>query len=627
MAGCGLRNLKDTDITGVLMPNGVRVLFFSVKQEMFMSYARIIDKKSLLSSLFIPALLVLTACGGGGDESPAVIDDDQNNNNDPNNSAPTVTISSPDNVTVNDGESITLTGSASDSEDGNLDANIQWSSDKDGTIGQGASIIVTLSTGEHQITASITDEGNATDESSIDLRVNYNPTADAGEEQAIVENKAVTLQATAQDQDGSIASYRWEQIAGDTVQLANPNAQSASFTAPTLSQGSTTEAYSFRLTVTDNDGAEVTDTTLITVISEAQLADCDLTISPGDSFVQAFSQIGAGDTLCLNSGKYQQLMDIPSNTHVKAVVDGGVEIDGGSSIGEDWSGGLVQMRGNNSSVRGLRVHHASINADACHIGGTNNTMRVMSCSHGGSHKHKIPLKVGGSGHLIEDSWAFGEGRYVVQCFVGENITFRRNVARWDSTAPNMDSEPNAAFSIYNCSNVTIENNISLDYGIPETAMRFGGDFYSPQNASVYPTGNQNNHWLGNIAINHSQGTENRRALRFDAGTPTYDNVVKDFYVRGNGYVFVANSNMIGIQIDSCQAEQVENIGWVPGNDNINCSNQADISKRYVDREKTADDLFPWLNEELIKRDLCASGERQSEWCTTSKTLTDYVLNN
>ncbi|MCA9299271.1 MAG: hypothetical protein KDA28_09405 [Phycisphaerales bacterium] len=53
----------------------------------------------------------------------------------------------------------------------------------------------------------------------------------------------------------------------------------------------------------------------------------------------------------------------------------------------------------------------------------------------------------------------------------------------------------ATFSIYNCSDVVIENNISLDYGVPETRMRFGGDFYSPQNVEVWPEGNQRNQWV------------------------------------------------------------------------------------------------------------------------------------
>jgi hypothetical protein len=351
------------------------------------------------------------------------------------------------------------------------------------------------------------------------------------------------------------------------------------------------------------------------------LPPCTLTIAPGDDFVASFSALSAGDTLCLADGVYPQAMDIPTGMNVRAVNDGMAELDGGGVLGVEWAGGVLQMLGDNASVRGLRVHHAGPFSDACTIRGTNNTMRVMSCSHGGSHKHKIPLKVGGSGHLIEDSWFFGEGRYVVQCYVGENVTFRRNVARWDSTAPNEPSEPNAAFSIYNCSDITIENNISLDYGVPATPMQHGGDFYSPQNPSVYPIGNQNNHYLGNMAVNHAVGTNNRFGLRYDASTLTYDNVIRDFYVKGSNVGMVINNAVVDPVIADCtmiDVGQASNVG-------ANCGSGADLTTRYVDRVKTTAPLFPWKNEDVIKAQMCAPGERQSDWCQSSLSLSDYVL--
>ncbi len=354
---------------------------------------------------------------------------------------------------------------------------------------------------------------------------------------------------------------------------------------------------------------------------------CTIIINPGDSFTEAFGLLSTDETLCLNDGLYQQAMDIPSGLHVQAVNDGMAEIDGMSSLGEEWSGGLVQLKGSNSSVRGLRVHHAHRNADACLLAGTNNTARIMSCSHGGSHWNKVPMKTTGSGHLVEDSWFYGEGRYTARCFLGDNITFRRNVARWDKTAAGFPTEPNAAFSIYNCSEMTIENNISLDYGVPETRMRFGGDFYSPQNASVYPTGNQDNHYLGNIVINHAPDTDNNRAFRLDASTDTYGNVARDFYVRNSAAFILGNSRIRQIEIGACTLVNVANNGSVPGNNDIQCNNDADITHRYVSRVKTTDLLFPWTNEAMIKEHLCASGERQSDWCLTSKTLTEYVLGN
>ena len=357
----------------------------------------------------------------------------------------------------------------------------------------------------------------------------------------------------------------------------------------------------------------------------AQEIGCKILINPGDSFNQAFNQLEEGETLCLNDGVYRQLLNIPSGIKVRALNDGQAEIDG-RGIDAGWKG-LLNMHGVESMVRGLKVHHASNNADSCNINGKGHIVRLMSCSHGGKHKHKIPIKVSGEGHLIEDSWFYGEGRYVVQCFKGRNITFRRNVARWDLTAPNFKTEPNAAFSIYNCSDITIENNISLDYGTPETPMKFGADFYGPQNRRVWPEGNKNNYWLGNIAINHSIDTLNRRAFRLDPATPTEGSLIKDFYVRGNGVGIVGNRNTNALEVGSCTMESVDRVGSSKMRQELTCQQPADISTRYVNRQKTKDPLFPWQHEALIKKDMCASGERQSDWCTTTKTLTEYVLNN
>ena len=84
------------------------------------------------------------------------------------NTAPQVTIQSPANgASSTAGTSVKFTGSASDAEDGSLSASITWTSDRDGSLGQGASITKSLSTGTHVITASVTDSRSARDTSQI----------------------------------------------------------------------------------------------------------------------------------------------------------------------------------------------------------------------------------------------------------------------------------------------------------------------------------------------------------------------------------------------------------------------------------------------------------------------------
>ncbi|MCF6193686.1 MAG: hypothetical protein L3J46_05055 [Kangiellaceae bacterium] len=350
---------------------------------------------------------------------------------------------------------------------------------------------------------------------------------------------------------------------------------------------------------------------------------CDLTIKPRTSINSSLGKLASGETLCLGDGIYEEIVSIPSTMSLRALNVGKVEIDG-RELNAGYQA-VLMLHGNNSSVSGIKVHHASRFADTCSIKGEGNHLSSMSCSHGGKHKHKIPLKVSGVGHLIEDSWFYGEGRYVVQCFRGRSITFRRNVARWDSTIPNQRTEPNAAYSIYNCSNITVENNISIDYGLAQTPMKFGADFYGPQNRSIWPEGNQNNYWLGNIAINHAKESKNRRALRLDPSTTLEDNFVTDLYVRGSDYGTGGNSRTSKLKVGRCTMINVKHTGRNGNRRQIVCTGPADISKRYVDRKKTKIALFPWKNEQLIKNDMCAANERQSDWCGTSLSLTDYVL--
>jgi hypothetical protein len=72
-----------------------------------------------------------------------------------------VTITAPpDGSSVAQRDPVTLTGTATDAEDGDLSASLAWVSDRDGVLGTGASVMRSdLSVGLHAITASVTDSG------------------------------------------------------------------------------------------------------------------------------------------------------------------------------------------------------------------------------------------------------------------------------------------------------------------------------------------------------------------------------------------------------------------------------------------------------------------------------------
>jgi uncharacterized repeat protein (TIGR01451 family) len=96
--------------------------------------------------------------------------------------------------------------------------------------------------------------------------LNRGPVANAGPDQTVRHNaKTVTLDGSASyDPDGTIASYRWQQVSGHPVTLANASSAAASFPMPKGISPVPT-ALLFRLTATDNAGGAASDTVVITV--------------------------------------------------------------------------------------------------------------------------------------------------------------------------------------------------------------------------------------------------------------------------------------------------------------------------------------------------------------------------
>jgi hypothetical protein len=122
------------------------------------------------------------------------------------------------------------------------------------------------------------------------------PQADAGDTQTVKETATVTLDGSnSSDADGTIASYLWEQLTGITVTLSGASTDTATFTAPQVD--SAVETLTFRLTVTDNDGLESSDTVSIDVIDRIlPVADAgiDQDVTEGDTVT--LDGTGSSDT-------------------------------------------------------------------------------------------------------------------------------------------------------------------------------------------------------------------------------------------------------------------------------------------------------------------------------------------
>lgn len=94
----------------------------------------------------------------------------------PPNDAPVVTLSSPqDGAQFDVGATIDFSGSAADTEDGNLTGGITWSSSPAGVTGSGGSVSVTLGEGVYTVTATVTDSGGKTGTASVTITVGSPP--------------------------------------------------------------------------------------------------------------------------------------------------------------------------------------------------------------------------------------------------------------------------------------------------------------------------------------------------------------------------------------------------------------------------------------------------------------------
>jgi hypothetical protein len=95
--------------------------------------------------------------------------------------------------------------------------------------------------------------------------LNDPPTANAGADQTVLEKSTVTLDGSNSfDHDDGIASYRWKQVAGQSVTFSDPTEDRPTFEAPSFDD-SDDQPLVFELIVTDSGGLQSSDSTNVTV--------------------------------------------------------------------------------------------------------------------------------------------------------------------------------------------------------------------------------------------------------------------------------------------------------------------------------------------------------------------------
>ncbi|WKN42320.1 PA14 domain-containing protein [Tunicatimonas pelagia] len=133
---------------------------------------------------------------------------------------------------------------------------------------------------------------------------NQSPIVDAGDDITLtLPENSTRISSTATDPDGQVASFSWKKVSGPSASLSQTNSS-------TLKVSSLTEGeYTFRSTVSDEDGATASDDVNVVVSnpsSNSPGADCDCdhvvpssmrTVSPS-----TLGEIKPGDVICLEAG-------------------------------------------------------------------------------------------------------------------------------------------------------------------------------------------------------------------------------------------------------------------------------------------------------------------------------------
>lgn len=179
------------------------------------------------------------------------------------NNPPTVSISSPVNgSSLALGAQVSFSGSANDTEDGDISANLAWTSSLDGSIGSGASFSTAgLSEGVHTITASVSDSGGASGNASVSMTIGDPNTApnvtisSPGNGSAFTAGDSVSFSGSANDaEDGDVSTgLSW------ASSLDGLLGSGASFGTAALSVGTHT------ITATASDSGSLTGQASITV--------------------------------------------------------------------------------------------------------------------------------------------------------------------------------------------------------------------------------------------------------------------------------------------------------------------------------------------------------------------------
>ncbi|WP_371225815.1 PKD domain-containing protein [Roseovarius sp. 2305UL8-3] len=127
----------------------------------------------------------------------------------------------------------------------------------------------------------IMDAPAATVQITVTAPANTVPTADAGPDQTVAANAAVTLDGSGSNANdpSQTLTYAWSQTSGVAVTLTGGTNASPSFTAPALPLNGADEVLTFRLIVNDGSADSPADTVVITVAAPVDVTSPTVTLT------------------------------------------------------------------------------------------------------------------------------------------------------------------------------------------------------------------------------------------------------------------------------------------------------------------------------------------------------------
>ena len=242
--------------------------------------------------------------------------------------------------------------------------------------------------------------------------------------------------------------------------------------------------------------------------------------APWATFAHAWTGMASGDTLIVKNGTYKDWLNPPPNlsgtagayTTIQAETPWGVTVDG-STVTPQYKATLNLYGMSYFQVIGIKF------ASGPALTGGQEPIRVDSSNHikllklagydAPCNNNTAVFDVGSSSYvLVEDSHAWGCGRYKFEAYQSQKVIFRHNVARHDSAemsggVPATWGRQCAQYTMYDSTDVLMQNNIAVDSGEPDgsTGNLYGG-IWSENNGAVDNSGK----YEGDIFINLKTGT-------------------------------------------------------------------------------------------------------------------------